>query len=250
MGCYDNGMEGILRCSRYSFGPNRLHYCGPDQNTELRAQIEAADSNPSLAKILREFKTLYPYLNLIARANHILDPFDSRVVEAYWLGNELLENVGQQRLYNFLVDDLAIKKKAESREVEWLEKKISEGAAPHHSFHVLNLWRQTSGEKLAQEFGSLDECRVAAGEILAANGPEIVVKTEPLVYLGSKISLGEPIEKTLARKLEAEYDIEQLVPGQTISFHWSVPCEVLTKEQAINLRKYTLQNIKFANLTL
>jgi hypothetical protein len=247
-------MEGILRCSRYSFGPNRLHYCGPDQNTELRAQIEAASAgwrtNPSLMKILREFKTLYPYLRLIAKANNILDPFDSRVVEAYWLGNELLEKVGKQRLYNFLVDDLEIKKKTESKEMEWLEKKISEGAVPHHSFHVLNLWRQTSGERVAQEFASLDECRVAAGEIISVSGPEIVVLTEPLFLVAGKIIFGAPVKKTLIRALEAEYDIEQLQPGQFVSFHWSVPCEVLTKEQTANLRKYTLQNINFANQTL
>jgi hypothetical protein len=243
-------MDGILRSSRYAFGPNRLHYCGPDKNGELGERIKHQSADPGLQSILKEFKTLYPYLKLIAEANEIRDPFDSRVVEAYWLGNELLEKVGKRRLYSFLVDDLEIKKKAESREVEWLEQKVSEGAVPHHSFHVLNVWRQTSPERVAQEFESLDECRVAAGEIVSVNGPEIVVKAEPLVYLNGKISFGEPVKKTLARKLEAEYDIEQLVPGQLISFHWSVPCEVLTKEQAFNLKKYTLQNINFANQTL
>src|SRR3989344_7978965 len=99
-------MDGILRCSRYSFGPNRLHYCGPDVNAELQAEIEAANPNPHLVAILREFKTLFPYLKLIASANNIVDPFDARVVEAYWLGNELLENVGRDRLRQFLVDEI------------------------------------------------------------------------------------------------------------------------------------------------
>lgn len=243
-------MDGILRSSRYAFGPNRLHYCGPDKNRELGERIKQEDADPGLHSILKEFKTLYPYLKLIAEANAIADPFDARVVEAYWLGNELLENIGKERLYNFLVADLEIKKKAESREMEWLEKKVSEGAVPHHSFHVLNVWRQTSPERVAQEFASLDECRVAAGEIVSANGPEVVVLTEPLVLAGGKIALGAPIKKTLTRALEAEYDIEQLRPGELVSFHWGVPCEVLSSAQAANLKKYTAQNVAFANLTL
>ena len=245
-------MDGILRCSRYSFGPNRLHYCGPDANAELRAQIEAKDFNFGLVKILREFKTLYPYLCLIAKANNISNPFDTRVVEAYWLGNELLENVGKKRLYNFLIDDLEIKKKSKTSELKWLENKIIQGAVPHHSFHVLNLWWQQGGrnEKVAQEFASLDECRVATGEIVSVNGPEIIVNTEPLIYLAGKIIFGASIRKTLTRQLEAEYDIEQLKPGELVSFHWGVPCEVLNLTQAANLKKYTLQNIAFANQTI
>jgi hypothetical protein len=245
-------MDGILRCSRYSFGPNRLHYCGPDANAELRAQIEAKDFNFGLVKILREFKTLYPYLKLIASANNIIDPFDSRVVEAYWLGNELLTKVGKKKLYDFLINDLEVKKKIKNSEWKWVEGKLNHGAMPHHSFQVLNFWMQKGGrnDQAAQEFSSLDECRINAGKILSVNGPEIIVETEPLIYVNGKIILGEPTKKTLTRQLEAEYDIEQLVPGQNISFHWSVPCEVITKEQSANLRKYTLQNIAFANQTI
>jgi hypothetical protein len=76
-------MEGIMRCSRYSFGPNRLHYCGPDANKELHDLIESGESNIGLAHLLKQFKTLFPYLKQIAQANGIKDPFDTRVVEAY-----------------------------------------------------------------------------------------------------------------------------------------------------------------------
>lgn len=233
-------MDGILRCSRYSFGPNRLHYCGPDRSA----------SEMGVESFLRQFKTLYPYLNLIARSNNIADPFDDRVVEAYWLGNELLENVGKERLYTFLIDDLEIKKKAKAKEMGWIERKIGERAVPHHSFHVLNLWRQTSDNQVAQSLKGLSECCINAGKILSVKGPEIVVETEPLIFLNGKIIMGEPTKKTLTRQLEAEYDIEQVVPGQIISFHWGVPCEVLTPLQAHNLKKYTLQNIKFTNETI
>src|SRR3989338_6111793 len=94
-------LEGIRRCSRYAFGPNRLHYCGPDANAELRANIEAGATDFGLARLLKQFKTLFPYLVQIAAANHLQDPFDWRVVEAYWLGKQFLAAGGKRNLYWF-----------------------------------------------------------------------------------------------------------------------------------------------------
>jgi hypothetical protein len=243
-------MEGILRCSRYSFGPNRLHYCGPDANAELHDYIDSGGSDPGLSQLLQQFQTLYPYLQHIARANDIIDPFDARVVEAYWLGNALLENVGKQKLHRFLIDDLGIKDKLPSKDFSWLEEKIGQGAVPHHSFHVMNIWRRTGNMDVPHTLESMDECRVSAGSVTAVSGPSITVTYEPLIYQNGKLALGAPVEKKLTRQLEAEYDIEQIKPGALVSIHWSVPCEVITKEQAMRLRTYTLKNIAFANQTI
>ncbi len=243
-------LEGIMRCSRYSFGPNRLHYCGPDANRELRELIEKDGDNFGLSHILKQFKTLFPYLRYIAHINNIKDPFNSRVVEAYWLGNDLLENVQKNTLYRFLIDDLKVKDKLRSKEFNWLEEKIKNGAVPHHSFHVLNIWQQAGHNDLLDDLVRMDECRISSGVVTEVKGPEIIVSTEPLVYTNGKFTLGAAVSKTLIRQLESEYDIEQIKPGQIVSIHWSVPCEVITEKQASTLRKYTLQNIAFANLNI
>ena len=244
------GMEGIMRCSRYSFGPNRLHYCGPDANRELQELIEKDGDKFGLSHILKQFKTLFPYLKYIAEINKIKDPFDSRVVEAYWLGNELLEKVEQRTLFNFLVGDLRVKDKLKTKEFNWLEEKIKKGAVPHHSFHVLNIWDQMGHSDHLENLKRMDECRISSGIVKEINGPEIKVLTEPLVYENGKFALSPVISKTLIRQLEAEYDIEQIKIGEIVSIHWSVPCEVITKKQAETLRKYTLKNIGFANLNI
>lgn len=243
-------MEGIMRCSRYSFGPNRLHYCGPDANKELHDLIEGGEDNFGLSSLLKQFKTLFPYLRQIAHANNIKDPFDSRVVEAYWIGNELLESVEQRTLYRFLIEDLRVKDKLKIKEFHWLEDKIKKGAVPHHSFHVLNIWQQAGHNDFMSDLERMDECRISSGIVMAVKGPEIIVFTEPLIYTAGKFALGEAAPKTLTRQLEAEYDIEQIKPGQIVSIHWSVPCEVITPKQAETLRKYTLKNIAFANLNI
>jgi hypothetical protein len=243
-------MNGILRCSRYAFGPNRLHYCGPDAASEIRSYIEESASDPGLTKLLSQFQTMYPYLRHIAEANNIRDPFDDRVVEAYWIGNELLENIGQRKFYHHLVEGQKIKKKIGAQAFTRVEEKIEQGAVPHHSFHVLDIWlRAAQGERDKTLF-DIDECRVSWGTVKTVSGPSVTVLSEPLLYGDGKLFLGAPVEKKLARRLEAEYDIEQIKPGDTVSIHWSVPCEVITERQAAMLRRYTLHHLRLANQTI
>jgi len=246
----EKSMDGIMRCSRYSFGPNRLHYCGPDANKEFKELIEKDGNDFELSHLLKQFKTLFPYLKKIAEVSGIKDVFDSRVVEAYWLGNDLLENIEKNILYRFFVDDLKVKDKLKNKEFHWLEEKIKQGAVPHHSFHVFNIWGQEGHNDLLTELNRMDECRISSGVVTALNGPEIVVSSEPLIYTAGKFALGPAAPKSLTRQLEAEYDVEQIKVGQIVSIHWSVPCEVITPKQAEILRKYTLKNIAFANLNL
>jgi hypothetical protein len=243
-------MDGILRCSRYAFGPNRLHYCGPDANQEILAYINEGESDPGLTVLLRGFATMFPYLRLIAQANGIRDPFDDRVVEAYWIGNDLLENVGRQRLWRHLAEGLEMKKKLDPRSFELVEDKIAQGAAPHHSFHVLDIWKRTGHLPIAQTLESMDECRISWGEVVAVDGPKITVETEPLVLLDGKLSLNPPAKRTIVRALESLSDIEQLAAGQIVTIHWGVPCEVITPGQAAQLRKYTLRHLNLANQTI
>jgi hypothetical protein len=193
---------------------------------------------------------MYPYLREIADANGIRDPLDARVVEAYWIGNSLLQNIGQRRLHRHLVEAHGIKKKIGRASFARLEKKIEQGAVPHHSFHVLDIWRRTGHADKPQTLESMDECRVSWGTVLRADGPSITVRTKPLLYGNGALYLGAPIEKKLSRRLAAEYDIEQVRPGDLVSIHWSVACEVITPVQATALERYTLRHIALANLTI
>jgi hypothetical protein len=78
-------LDGTLRFIRYGFMPNRLRYCGGDDHPTLFQYGLAGVSDGGLTPLLRRFTGALPYLQLIARANGIADPFDPRVVEAYWI---------------------------------------------------------------------------------------------------------------------------------------------------------------------
>lgn len=243
-------MDGVFRCSRYSFGPNRLHYCGPDANHEMKAYLKEGVSDPGLSFILKQFDTLSKYLRLIARSNNIVDPFDDKVVEAYWIGNEFLETVGKNALYRHLIEDHKLKKKINFKDFNNIVSKIGHGAVPHHSFHVLNIWRRTGHLDRDHTLESMDECRISWGLVRKVEGPVIAVETEPLILKDAKLTLGKLIMRKITRHLETDTDIDLLKPKDIVTIHWGVPCEVITPKQAAVLKKYTLQNIEFANQTI
>lgn len=243
-------MNGILRCSRYAFGPNRLHYCGPDANQEILAYLQEGVSDPGLESLLKAFQTMYPYLKHIAQANGIGDPFDERVVEAYWLGNGLLENVEMKRFWRHLRQDQKIEKRIGKKSFELVSDKIRQGAVPHHSFHVLDIWKRTGHLEVEHTLESMDECRISWGRVIAVDGPAISVEYEPLIISQGKLALGEPIIRKILRPLESDTDIEQLQAGDIVSMHWGVICEVITPHQASTLKKYTLRHIQLANQTI
>lgn len=243
-------MDGVALCSRYAFGPNRLHMCGPDMNREVLAYLDEGITDLGLVNILRNFKTLYPYLREIARANHIQDPFDRRVVEAYWIGNELLENIAPKNLYHHLVDNLEIKKRLKPQSFNRLTSKLAQGSRMHHSFHVFNIWRRTGHADEPHTLDSLDNCRVSWGEVVKVDGPVIAVLRRPLMLLGGKFILGSAGSTEVARQLEGSSIMDEVKAGDVISIHWGIPCEVLTAPQVANLEKYTQLSIKLANQSL
>lgn len=241
-------MDGIFRCSRYAFGPNRLHYCGPDANKTMKEYLDAGESDSRLSAILERFQNLYPYLAHIAEGNGIKDPFDDRVVEAYWIGNRLLDAFSPKKYFG-LLDALEVKKKTGRERFEAIGRKVIRGGFPHHSFHVLNVWRETNHELLhGGDWSAVSECIVSFGKVAAVSGPFIDVSTEPLLRdERGKFFLGAPIVRRLVRDLAADIDIDLLSPGKWISIHWGVPCEVLSERAALRLRAYTQKSIAFAN---
>lgn len=243
-------MDGLLRCSKYSFGPNRLHYCGPDANREILGYIQSGAGDLGLETLMKAFKTLFPYLKFIAGANGIRDPFNNKVVEAYWIGNELLETIEKKNFYRHLLEDHELKKKVGVKAFEEITDKIRDGAVPHHSFHVFNVWKRTGNLERTHTLESMGSCRISWGKVEKIDGPSIFVSSEPLVYENGKIFLGNPTTKKITRNLGSDFDIEQLKIGDIITTHWGVPCEIITPNQALMLKKYTNKHLKLANTTI
>jgi len=94
-------MNGVELAARYAFAPNCHGYCG----TPSFSRVLKSGNTEAMENELKKFRAHYAYLTLIARAN-ALEPFDKKAVEAFWIGNRLLESVSTQSLRRFIARDL------------------------------------------------------------------------------------------------------------------------------------------------
>lgn len=112
-------MSGLELAVKYSFKPHQLGFCGPKQKQNKKALADK--------KTLEKFKTAFAYYKLISKANKIKNPFDKRVIRAYWIGNKLLEKIKLQDFKNLISKKFNLPEKA---------KLLKKGSLPHHNTHV------------------------------------------------------------------------------------------------------------------
>jgi hypothetical protein len=196
--------------------------------------------------LLRRFTGALPYLQLIARANRIVDAFDPRVVEAYWLGNELLDRVEVRQLYEALQERFS--KHLQGRTRDLVLGKAPAGARPHHSFHVLDVHSRVG--ELEHSLDTLDNCRVSWGRVAEVDGLELVVERPTLVLSLGKLALSSPRQKRATRQIEGHGFADAAAPGDWVSMHWGWVCEVITERERSNLERYTRYHLAIANQTL
>jgi hypothetical protein len=239
-------LEGTLRFVRYAFMPNRLRYCGGDDNRTLFEYGTEGVSDGGLQPLLRQFSGALPYLKLIAQANNLADPFDARVVEAYWIGNELLEGVEVRQLYDALLE--RFDKQLTGRTRDLVLGKAPAGAHPHHSFHVLDVHSRVG--ELGNTMRTLDECRVSLGHVMSVEAAELVVERQPVGMCDGKLVLEEARTERVLRQVDGRGFAEDAAPGDWVSIHWGWVCEVLDDRQRRNLERYTRYHLAIANQTI
>jgi len=239
-------LDGTIRFARYAFMPNKLGYCGGDDNRALFEYCAAKHTDPGLVILLQKFEAAYPYLKLIAHSNNIPDPFDARVVEAYWLGNELLEQVDLVQFYHSLHERFA--RRLDSKFLGYLLSKPPLGARPFHNFHVFDVHSRIGA--LRHSLDTMESCRISWGQVKQIEVTHLVVEYHPLILESGKLKLGEVKEKKILRQIDGTGFITNCQVGDWVSFHWDWACEVLSLTQVRNLERYTRYHLELANQTL
>ncbi len=239
-------MIGTLRFIRYAFMPNRLRYCGGDDERTLFDYAVAREADAGLTPLVRRFTGALPYLQLIARSNGIADPFDERVVEAYWIGNELLEGVEVRQLYDALLERFGKQLQGGTKAV--VLGKAPAGANPHHSFHVFDIHRRLG--ELESTMDTLDRCRVSWGRVVRVEGGEVALERQPLELREGRLVLGSPRQERALRAIDGRGFIDEPAPGSWVTVHWGWVCEELDARQRVNIERYTRRHIAIANTTL
>jgi hypothetical protein len=239
--------DGALRFARFAYPPNSLGLCGPSDSVALLEQASSRISDGGLRQLARGFAGAWPYLELIATANHFGDPLDARVVEAYWIGNGLLDRVGASLLGGSL--DARFRKRAGGN---WsaLSESLQAGARPHHNFHVFSVYpwvglleRGHTGEPLH----ILDRCRIRWGQVDQVVDDRVLVRSAPLVWTGHALALGAAQPESVAWQSDGHALTAAPHPGDWVAMHWDWLCEALTSLQLQALRAETAQQLALAN---
>jgi hypothetical protein len=241
---------GPVLFARYAYPPNALGYCGPADAQDLLEEAGApAPDLPGLCAMARQFDGAWPYLCLIAAANRRADPLADRVVEAYWVGNDLLEHVPSRLLAAHVADRFT---PLTGRGGEDIATLAACGGRAHHNFHVFSVYPWVGmlrAGRVAEPMRVLQSCRIRWGRVLSLHDGVAKVSSPPLRWTGRELALGaaevEAVVLDATGRSAAGVNV-----GDTVSMHWGWVCDVLDARRLATLRRYTLRQLAVANRTL
>ena len=176
---------------------------------------------------------MYPYIELIAKANS-LELFDPQVIEAYWLGNSLLENVPFNEVQKTI---LSFQRHGLPRRIaEEKAAKLPDGMLPHHSLHVLYI--NFISPKVKPIVQNLSNCLVQWAVVLGETKKGIKVKGIELLSEAGELKLKEK-EKAIQNPFNLS-----LNKKDAVSVHWGSAIELISKDQFRNLQRCTIKNLQ------
>jgi hypothetical protein len=239
---------GALMFACYAYPPNALGYCGTGDAEVLLEQASTPDSGQVLAERARHFEGAWPYLQLIAAASGVADPLDGRVVEAYWIGNALVDAVTPAQLTTLV----------ESRFRRRLARRESEPdgagglAGPaHHSFHVFAVYPWMGLLRAGQVEPSLrvlDQCRIRWGVVEEVQGDSAIVRSRPLTWEDGTLGYGPARPESVKLAQGGRGLVSGLQPGEWVALHWDWVCDRLTDRQRDNLSGYSALSLQAVNI--
>ncbi len=217
---------GALRFARYAYPPNELGYCGPAGAGEFMG-ITAADAEAEVRRRARQFEGAWHYLELIAADAGITDPLDDRVVEAYWVGNDLLDEVDPTAL----MAQLKARFRGQSGGT-WAG--AGARARAHHSFHVFEVYPWVSllgGRDDRVPMNVLEQCRIRTGTVVAVDGEHATVRSLPLTWDGLRLGLGDERDERARWSDCGQGLLASVSVGDVVALHWDWICDVLDHAQ-------------------
>ncbi len=235
-------MNGLEMAALYGLKPQELGFCGPKEkqaNLVLSNFLQGKSVKKSEVRdILRQFVSAFGYLKLIARKNDIRDPFNVSVVEAYWIGNELLNKVTLEDLRSLVIDEFTKPGLLKKEDAESKVANLPEGSLAHHSWHVMILGA-ISG-RIVIKGDLIDLCRIGWGKVVKVGTGKVFVRYKPLIG-GKQLRFGREIATEI-------YWDKKIIPeiecGDLVTFHWKTLCQKISLLQAQALEKYTQKTLQ------
>jgi len=228
--------DALQLLSRFAFSPNQLGYCGLDSASQNFTKCVISGNCDHVTEEIPHFKGLNPYLKTIAQLTN-LDIFDYQVIEAYWLGNELLSQFKPSDY------DILIKNFQEQGLPEVFIEDVSSNKPntfiPLHLFNILHIGVGKITGSVATTIDSINNCMIRWGEITKIENNNLTVDLNQI-----KISQQYDLE-TVTQSFDFLPEwLPDLKTGDTIAVHWKWPTKILTTQETKNLSHWTNQLLK------
>lgn len=229
-------VAGALLFARYAYPPNELGYCGPAGASEM---LRASASE--IARRARSFEGAWAYLEFLASAAGVSDPLAEEVVEAYWVGNGLVDLVDSSDLTAFL-------RRRFAGQIGGTWDSADARALAHHSFHVFEVYPwaallRRTGNPTA--ISVLDRCRIRTGVVRAVHGETATVSSRPLTWDGDRLRVGGPRSEQVVWSVGGQSLLAGVAPGDLVALHWDWVCDVITAEQAARIEALEERRLGF-----
>ncbi len=240
--------SGTGMFARYAYPPNERGYCGPSDTGSLLDYRQADAADAGFRPVAQAFTGAWPYLEMISAAADIPDPLDARVVEAYWIGNELLDQVSPTTVGTTMEGLFA--RSVGPQFSKLALSGVTSGLA-HHSFHVFCVypWVGLLGNERMhrQALGILDKCRVREAQVIDTTGGRVTVESEPLTYDEGRLAFGPAVREVTNGAVDGAGQSDDLAVGDWVAVHWDWICDQLSESQRDALRRYTMHHLRIVN---
>lgn len=234
-----SGTKALQLLSRFSLPPNSLGYCGKNSAVEKFKSCIISGNCQGVKTEINKFLVLFPYLKAISKITN-LPILDYRVIESFWLGNDLLKKATQKD-YLFLLENFSTQGIP-----QWLIKELKQKHPakfiPHHLFQVLHVGvgRASSGV-VPFNLDSINNCMIRWGKVEKKSERKIEVK---LNSLKKRSEFYQLTLKKICLPINSQI-IPKLKVGDTIAVHWQQVIKILTQNEEENLTYWSKQVLQY-----
>ncbi len=169
---------------------------------------------------------------------------DPQVVDAYWLGNDLLGEVDPAELLARLTEQFR------GQSGGLLPRVVaSRDVLAHHGFHVFAVypWAGLLGKGGDVPRSVLQACRIRHGAVVSVTAERADVLSQPLTWDGSRLGIGEPQLESVRWSCAGLSLGGDPAVGDLVSMHWDWVCERITPAQAEALTDTTAHALDLTN---
>ncbi len=222
--------EGALRFARYAYPPNALGYCGP-----AGAHALLDGTVDEIGRRARQFEGAWAYLEFLADVLGGRDPLADDVVEAYWVGADVVETLDPKALVNRLEAGFP-------GQVGGTWRSATARARAHHSFQVFEVYPWAGmlrqGRTPGPAVNVLDRCRIRTATVTAVDGEHVDVTSVSLQWHEPHLIPMAPAPGRAQWSVNGASLIAAPQIGDVVALHWDWVCEVLTPAQAATIERF------------